>query len=698
MKKNLSLQRSYLLLFFVLTSCSTSAPKTELIRNDPISESNNLLNSFCKEDSRRSPASVSLCRNLFYRADSDKISGSKDVVFAELLSKNPLENAEAGSYAKKQGAGSPINLSSRIQEFRRRFLGFLRLEHVREPLTKSFEAFLRMRSKISAKTIERNNNYGQYDLVIVGAGVHGIIAVHEALKQNPELKVLLVDEGDTAGATFRYGKDVYSINSSNRPSGEDTRPLPGEGNINELPGLPIQVSDLTAVKYPSANDLGVSLVSGLYAAIREYPNVEVLFNTKAKTFLDKPSDSSMTESLVVRSYSAMQDFRIDAQKVIVATGLGDPILPPKIVESLKTKPALKESIKGKPPRVLTFEDMLRLMSESNDPMSFFADKKIAVAGKGDSANVFIEFLLGYAPRAGYARSSAQTGKPGKIVWIGQDKKTCDEFISNARSRYAWISTGFKSSSSNFEPIIESYEKKLADVEERGTNKIDAELDGGQKISGLDYIVVATGFNKNVRGLFQSVSSGSRASTDSAFFDSDFDLLEQRTSVSIKPTSVGRKLKSREIYVLGTAADLFANENQNKAPAGIVQNFVGIFINAPRVVAAVKSLMGDLQPRASSSTLQKVAIHQIETQQQQRFSITGIQETRFISNQTIPYLEATFKEALSMCHAYSNDKIVLNLTLSGDGNVEVVSETKADVAALIGLLVESRDFFLKRANF
>lgn len=691
MKRKLQFQKAYLLLFLILTSCSTILPRTELVRSDSKSENTELLNSFCKEEIDRTPASVSACRDLFYgaNASTDQISKS-DVVFAKKLQADPLQSAEAKAYATTQGSESPINLSSRIQKFRNKFLGFFKISTVREPLTKSFEAFLRMRSEISAKAIERNNSYGQYDLVIVGTGVHGIIALHQALKQNPNLKVLLVDEGDTAGATFRYGKDVYSINSSNRASGEDTRPLPGEGNINELPGLPIQVSDLTAVKYPSANDLGASLVSGLYAAVREYPNVEVLFNTKAYAFVDKPSDQSMTESLVVKNASSAQDFRVDAQKVIVSTGLGDPILPPKVVESLKRKPALKESIKGKPPRVLTFEDMIRLIAESNDPMSFFKDKKVGIAGKGDSANVFIEFLLGYAPQAGYGRSSAQTGKPGKIFWIGQDKKTCEEFIADARSRYNAVSTGFKSSSANIEALIKPFKNKLADVEERGANKVDAELDGGEKISGLDYIVVATGFNQNVRELFQSVASGSKASTDSAFFERDFDTLEARTSVSPSPTKVGRKLKDREIYVLGTAANLFADENANKAPVKIVQNFVGIFINAPRVVAAVKSLTNDLQPKANPSMLQKVAVDQAGTQQ--RFSITNIQETRYISNQTIPYLEATFKEALSVCHAHSSDKIVLNLSLSRDGNLEVASETKADVTALVSLLVESRDFF------
>lgn len=678
----------YILTLTYLVSCSTVTTRTLHSENDVTAmDTDELLNSFCVNDLSRTPASDSLCKE-YYSPTMGTVKKS-DTNYSKRLQRDPLQKAEAGALVPDQEI-SPVVLSPAMSRFRGKYLGFLKINKAREPLTKSFEASFRIRSEILAKTMSRNQNYGQYDIVIVGAGVHGIIALHQVLKQNPNLKVLLLDEGDTAGATFRYGKDVFSINSSNRASGEDTRPLPGEGNINELPGLPIQVSDLTAVKYPSANDLGTALVAGLYAAIREYPNVETLFDTKARTLGDKPSDSAMTESLSIRKGSYAQDFRIDAQKVIVTTGLGEPLLPPKIVESLKTTPALKESVNGKPPRVLTFEDMIRLIAESNDPLSFFKDKKIGIVGKGDSANVFIEFLLGYAPQTGYGRSSAQTGKPGKIYWIGQDKKSCNEFISDARSRYNSVSTGFKSSSANIDALITPNQNKLVDVAERGVNKVDVILDGGEKIDGLDYVVVATGFKQNVRALFSKLREENKFDTDLELFNSEFNLLEGRTSVSPSLTKVGRQLKDHEVYVLGTAANLFTEESVNKAPVGIVQNFVGIFVNAPRVVSSVRLLTREISPKAKEAKLQKERI--AFTPERQAFKITNVQETRYISDQTLPYLETTFKEALSVCQAVSNEKIVLNISLAKDGTIEIDSGTKADVKVLVDLMAESRDFF------
>lgn len=680
-----------LILFVVLflTACST----TTSIKSDQNLETNfeyiDLLNSFCQEPSLRDPAAAEYCRDILNNSSlvSQKTT---DTVFSNMLKSDPILKGEAKAYTSSQGKDSPIKISNKMQKFRNEFLGFLKNNVVREPLVKSFEAFMRMRSKISLKSLVQNNNYGQFDLVIIGSGVHGIVALHEVLKENPKLKVLVIDNGDTAGATFRYGKDVFSINSSNRASGEGTRPLPGEGNINELPNFPIQVSDLSGVKYPSANDLGVTLVTGLYAALRGYSNVEVLFNTNVKYLSDKPLDPSMNESVVIENTSLPQNIRVDAQKVIVATGLGDPILPSKVVKSLALEPKLIQSQKGKPPRVLTFEDMVRIIAESNDPMTFFKNKKIAVVGKGDSANVFIEYLLGFAPQAGYGRSSAQTGKPQRIVWIGQDKKSCEEFISDARSRYNSVSTGFKSSSPNIEALIKPYGNKLSDVAEGKKDTVNAILDGGEVISNLDYIVVATGFNPKVRELFPESAADAKNSTDIAFFDNNFKIIESSTALSEQPVKVGRKLIGRQVYIFGTAANLFVNENANKAPAKIVQNFVGIFTNAPRVAAGANLMAENLSPKATQSKLRSIEIR--DTNLAQQFKITNIQETRFISNQTLPYLEATFKEALSMCRSYSGSKIALNLSLSKDGSLGVVSETKADVTEVLNLLLESRDFF------
>ena len=185
-----------------LISCSTVGTRAlDAENNVGATDTHNFFGSFCKSDVNRTPTSVSTCKDYYFSASADKVKKS-DTSYSKRLQKNPLQKAEAEVLVPDQEI-SPIVLSPAMIRFRSRYLGFLKINSVREPLTKSFEAFFRIRSEIAARAIVRNKNYGQYDLVIVGAGVHGIIALHQALKQNPNLKVLLLDESDTAGATFR---------------------------------------------------------------------------------------------------------------------------------------------------------------------------------------------------------------------------------------------------------------------------------------------------------------------------------------------------------------------------------------------------------------------------------------------------------------------------------------------------------------
>src|SRR6185295_6521094 len=100
-----------------------------------------------------------------------------------------------------------------------------------------------------------------------------------------------------------------------------------------------------------------------------------------------------------------------------------------------------------------FEDVIRLLAQSEDPRKFFAGKTVAVVGTGDSANVFIEFLLGYASPTGYGFSDAQTEGPKSILWVGQSIQSCEDFIAQARSRYAQIGTGYRSSDPTATPVL-----------------------------------------------------------------------------------------------------------------------------------------------------------------------------------------------------------------------------------------------------
>ena len=51
-----------------------------------------------------------------------------------------------------------------------------------------------------------------------------------------------------------------------------------------------------------------------------------------------------------------------------------------------------------------------------------------------------------------------------VISFGQESKTCEQFIEKARSRYAQIGTGFRSSSKDRRPILQSAPKLKKAIE------------------------------------------------------------------------------------------------------------------------------------------------------------------------------------------------------------------------------------------
>ncbi len=619
-----------------------------------------------------------------------------DTNYVENLRKNPEIMAEKAVSDLSVQMKSPISISDRMNQFRKRFISLIKNTVLREPIVRSFEAALRMKSSLLENQIRENGTYAQYDMVIVGAGVHGVLTLNRALSVNPKLKILIIDDSDTAAATFRYAKEAFNINSSNRASGVDQKPLPGEGNINELPGLPLQISDLTNVKYPTANDLGSAVNIGLYAAVREYPHVDVLFNSSVQKILAESKSIEFPEGIEISTVANAEDrIQIDTQKLILTTGLGTPRYPKGIEESLAINPELSKSKNGQVPRVLTFEDIIRAIGSSNNPSKMFAGKRIAVVGTGVSANVFIEFLLGYATREGYASSVSQDGRPSKILWIGQEKQNCLEFIETIRSRYQQISTGFRSSSDNVAALISPIEPKIESVRSSKNNQVKIELEREKKYYGdedltADMIILTTGFNQNLRELLAEVSDGKSTNynTDLEYFESkNVTTLQGPTSVSQSNTRIGRQINGREIYIVGTAAGKLAADSEL---VGIVQNFVSIFNNAPRVLSTIDRALQGLKATVMKEEWRELSMS--KTVKYTNYEINNIQETRLLPTQSVAYLQSTLNEALSFLAAGGSNRLELEMKLNNQGGLDIISKSTFADEGIVKLLAQTRDFY------
>lgn len=697
---------SMIVLFLFVTAC-----QSQPVVREPTAEGYQLV----RDDAcARMPAAAPQCRRVYFK---DANAGIIDNLPYDVGLRAQVEDINRQLAQKKQI--SPIaRASARVAEFRAKYLPYFKIDSTRESTVKWMEADLRLKSLYLKNRIKAGEQT-DYDAVIVGTGVHGIITLHSLLAQKPNMKVLILDSSDTGGATFRYAGDTFSINSSNRPSSPDSLPLPGKGNINELPGLPIQVSDISPVKYPSAGDLGSALVAGLHSAVTEYKNVDVLLNTDAESVSRPGGRGGLKYEVGVRLSGSGQLRAIRAQKVIVSTGLGSPQVPPSVARSLKNNPQLLETpnIATTLPRVMTFEDVMRVISQSNDPKKYFANKRIAVVGVGDSANVFIEFLLGYASRLGYGQSDGQTAGPKKIFWIGQDKETCKQFISDIRSRYAQIGTGYRSSDPNAEPIITGIRPKLKAVYPSGRSaalELETPVFGratrvleDERTVNADITILATGFKGGLAELFKSLIPESALNKDNLEKDADFltayfKFLEQKTSTSAnQPTRVARYAgrfdvngkalpDDPSVFVVGPAAGKLPKENEL---VGIIQNTVSIFNNAPRSYATGEFIAKGTKLEAQPLAPEQPVLNLTNTKNITGYQVTGLSEVRNLGSASQSYIYAVAKQVAQYVKVEGQNPGNLTIEFAKKGKDLIVKPSdRVRLGKLVDTLTETRDFF------
>lgn len=635
---------------------------------------------------------------------SERLLDSAVDIFSEALTKDPYMRQQL-IYIENQLRdlkinNSPVNISRKNKDFRKEILPLLLGEgNYREATVRVMEADLRFRSQILANKLKTGVRE-KYDVVIVGAGVHGTIALQSLLRTKPNLKILVIEETDTAGATFRYPNDSFRINSSNRPSSEETLPLPGQGNINELPQLPIQVSDLSAAKYPTAGDLGTALVAGLYAAANSNKNVDVLFSSSLSKIGPEAFAQNRGEFFgVIGKLKTQESFGILTSSIILASGLGTPKVPESVRKSLENEIVNSANPLRTPPQVMTFETVMRIIGQSPNPKAFFSGKRVAVVGVGDSANVFIEFLLGYAAEKGYGLSNGQISGPSKILWLGQDKKSCEDFIEDARSRYAQIGTGFRSSDPNGVAIIDPVAQKLRDVTFGRESTLILSLVNGRKKLEADYVILATGFEGELYKLFQNLYRESGlppAVNDKILLEQFFTDILGTTKVSDGAnTIIGREVKTIEngsltensdsrIVAVGPGAGKLP---QDKELFGIIQNTVSIFNNALRTEATAQYLAD--KTKAQSARPEDIQVVIPVASGSSAIAVKKVMESRPLGSASSVYLEATLMNAFN--YVKFNSEEPLKIIFAKDRRGIVIS-SNYKVENLIELLASTRDFF------
>jgi hypothetical protein len=386
------------------------------------------------------------------------------------------------------------------------------------------------------------SNNGPRD-VIIGGGLHAAVYAAVAHRKTG-VRPIVIDNGERVGGTFAVtSKPTFFLNSRNRPGplglpGTNDRP----GSLNVIPGAPIQPADLSAAEYADNASLGWAI------------RLSLLMHA----YVIKGTAVDITDNIVELGGGE----RIDARRVIVATGLG------------RQRRFGTQSSE----RVLSYYDFLRKME---DPFPLQGMQRVAVIGAGDSGKTTVEALTGQGPTSS-SMSVMSLDFPAKIDWYGCGSFTCSDWESRNRNRYKGIGRNLPrdlgSGNTTGDTIL--MESRVQPVV-NGNRAEDISVGYDEvMVNGrpYDYAVICTGFEEAARPLDRMDAV---PLTNSAIYQ-------------VGGMQVGRQYGNGGLpyYLVGPAAQLTpTTQEQNAAPRVFSQeeNNVAIFRYARKTAALAEAI-------------------------------------------------------------------------------------------------------------
>ena len=523
-----------------------------------------------------------------------------------------------------------------------------------------------------------------WDVLIVGGGIHDQIINNVLSSSNPNLRVLTVEETNLVASNFALARSLGRINSSNRATISDRLPRPGVGNLNEFPLGPLQVPDVSSVKFPT-----FSALSDVATVNRAASGAEMLFNDSVVTVEDKQLEGRKASGWPARYRVTLQSGAVVYAEVIgYSAGLGDPTIP-KLGDAASRTALEAEVAKGE--NVFSYNAFIRRAAASNTPYREYVGKRVAVIGSGDSGKVSIEWLLRLAPDTGYAEDTAQVGQVGKIYWVGQDKTTCEEYLNGVRNRYADIASGFKSG------IVEALPDRFVKFEALPNGTYEVRTESGEKAI-VDKVILATGFESRVEKTLERIVSEDKRGkalgpknpvTESSAVEDVVGQIGTQERGASREAVVARKLKKvkgveQQIYFFGAGG---GNIVQRDETAGITENLKSIFALGARTAALGKLIAASLGGRKSE--IDSAARYVIKSGE----ATSGEVRVPALGDRVSPFLdvllETQLKSTLRRSFDLSAELAALELTFKvAEGKAVVVTNkpiAKASLERLVAAL-------------
>lgn len=354
--------------------------------------------------------------------------------------------------------------------------------------------------------------------IVIGSGLHA--AIYCAVRVRSGFpKPLVIDRAQRAGGAFAVSRfPSLFLNSRNRPG---RLGIPGrEEALNVIPAAPVQPADLSGAEYQTNTALAFSVRSSLAL------NARVVLGHKV---MDADSNGVTLDD----------GRRISTTRVVWATGLGEPVLPPEADGE----------------RLIHYMDFLAMLDQ---PFPFRGLNRVAVVGAGDSGKTAIEALIGQGPSCRWSVPSLDYVE--RIDWYGVERRcrTKEGWEKNNRSRYAGIGRALPLADEEGEPTGPSRVTPLMDRAEAISVGFEGATVNGRV---YDLVIWAGGFkNFDVEGMVEYTAGG---------------------------RAVARMIEPN-VFVVGPAAQLPPVEEADEA-GSVPENSAALFRYADRTAAFAMGL-------------------------------------------------------------------------------------------------------------
>ena len=242
--------------------------------------------------------------------------------------------------------------------------------------------------KLKEKKIDLNKNY---DILIIGAGIHAAAFVYTVKKLDPNLHILILEKSSEISSTFHQLGDSLVLNSP-------TFSKVGL-NSNIFQGHFIQTSDfdeLSEKPFPTGKHLYQLAVMVLF-----HSDADILFNFDVK---------EITNEKKLRVISSKKE-KIFSKNIILSNGMG-----------ANKKEPFKINRKSK--KIISGDEFLSRSFKDKKFFEKIKKEKVAVIGAGDTANCVMEYLLPLVyPNYYYGFYRKDKFLPSFVYWFGKAPKT-----------------------------------------------------------------------------------------------------------------------------------------------------------------------------------------------------------------------------------------------------------------------------------